>query len=90
MSKALKVIGTIAGAVALIGTAALTFGGSAFAATALGGALGGTGGIAAVAGVATLLVAGFAPLPALVALALLALALVGSRRVLAGARRLVG
>lgn len=42
----------IAGAVALIGTAALTFGGTAFAATALGGALAGTGGIVAVAGLA--------------------------------------
>ena len=44
--------------------------------------------VAAVAGVATLLVAGFTPVPALVALALLALALVGSRRVLGAARRL--
>ena len=46
--------------------------------------------VAAVAGVATLLVAGFGPLPALVAFALLALALVGSQRVSGAARRLVG
>lgn len=51
MSKVLKVVGTIAGAVALVATAAVTFGGSAFAATAIGGALGGAGGIAAVSGI---------------------------------------
>jgi len=51
MSKALKVVGTVAMGVALIGTAALTFGGSAFAATALGAALGGAGGIVSVAGI---------------------------------------
>ncbi|MAC12970.1 MAG: hypothetical protein CMN74_12300 [Sphingorhabdus sp.] len=50
MAKAVKTIGIIAGAAALIGTAVLTAGGTAFAATALGGALGGTGGIVAVAG----------------------------------------
>ena len=46
--------------------------------------------VVAVAGVATLLVAGFGPVPALVALALLTLALVGSARVLSAAVRLVG
>jgi hypothetical protein len=46
--------------------------------------------VAGVAGVATLLVAGFGPVPALVALALLTIALVGSRRLLDGVRRLAG
>lgn len=47
----LKTVGTIAGAVAFVGSVALTAGGSAFAATALGGALGGAGGIVSVAGI---------------------------------------
>ena len=45
--------------------------------------------VLAVGGVATLLVAGFGPLPAIVALTMLGVALVGSRRVLRGLRHLL-
>lgn len=51
MSKVLKTVAVVAGAVALIGATVLTAGGAAFAATALGGALAGTSGIVAIAGV---------------------------------------